>query len=96
MKTLYKILNYDRPVHTLCCWSQELLVYLFTYVHRPNNMMQDVDALSRYHDPLVAAHMSCAAMYRRADMTNRFDAYSSLVFDNLLQNNKYTLHKRKS
>ena len=95
MKTVYKILNYDGPVHTLRRWSQELLAYSFTCVHRPNNMMHDVDALSRYHDPLVAAHMSCATMYRRQDMTNRSDAYSSSVFDSLLQSNKYTLHKQK-
>ena len=95
MKTVYKILNYDGPVHTLRRWSQELLAYSFTCVHRPNSMMQDVDALSRYHDPLVAAHISCATMYRRQDMTNRSDAYSSSVFDSLLQSNKYTLNKRK-
>ena len=39
--------------------------------------------------------MSCATMYRHQDMTNCSDAYSSSVFDSLLQNNKYTLHKRK-
>ena len=46
MKIVYKILTYDRPVHILRCWAQELLAYTFTYVHCPNSMLHDLDTLS--------------------------------------------------
>ena len=39
MKTMYKILSYDGPIHTLRRWTQELLAYSFICVHRPNTMM---------------------------------------------------------
>ena len=83
-KIIYKILNYDKPVYTLRWWVQELLAYMFICVHRPNNMMQDVDALSRYHNHLVVAHVLCANTYHHQDMADRFDAYISSIFDSLL------------
>ena len=46
IKTIYKILNYDGPLHVLRRWTQELQAYSFTCIHRSNIMMQDVDALS--------------------------------------------------
>ena len=45
MKSLYKILDYDGPIHSLRRWSQELLAYNFETIHRPATMMKDVDAL---------------------------------------------------
>ena len=47
MKTLYKILKYDRPIHSLRRCSQELMAYKFLTFHRPYLMMKDVDALNR-------------------------------------------------
>ena len=96
MKPIYKILNYDGPVHTLHRWAQEFLAYMFTCVHCPNNMMQEADALSQYHDPLVVTHILCANTYRCQDVSDQSDAYSLSVFNSLLQKNKYTLHRRKS
>ena len=91
MKTVYKILNYEGPIHSISRWAQELLAYSFTCVHRPNSMMVDVDALSRSYDPLTAKHIVVANTYRVHDMNCRSDAYSTSMFDQLLSQNRYTL-----
>ena len=96
MKTVYKILSYDEPIHTLRRWTQQFLAYSFTCVHRPNLMMQDVDALSRYLNPLVAQQAKFVAFFRRKDINDRADAYSSSVFDELLRSNKYAIKKHSS
>ena len=49
--------------------------------------MVDVDVLYRYHDPLAARHIVIANTYQIRDERNRVDAYSSIVFDDLLLNN---------
>ena len=51
MKTTYRILEYDGPIHSLRRWSQELQCYHFVAYHRPATMMIDVDTLNRgpYH-----------------------------------------------
>ena len=59
-------------------------------------MMQDVDALFRYYDPLIAMHISTANAYRQQDENNRAGAYSESVFIQLMQNNRYTLRESKS
>ena len=33
MKKLYKVLEYDGPIHSLCRWSQELMAYQFLTFH---------------------------------------------------------------
>ena len=96
MKTVYKILNYDGPIHTLRRWTQELLTYAFTCVHRRNTMMQDVDALFRYLYPLVAQQANFVAFIRSEDINDHADAYSSSVFDELLRSNKYAIKKHSS
>ena len=96
MNTVYKILSYDGPIHTLRRWTQELLAYSFTCVHRPNAIMQDVDALYRYLHPLVAQQTKSVAFYRSKDINDRADAYSSSVFDEILRSNKYLIKKHKS
>jgi hypothetical protein len=42
-----EVLEYDGNIHQIRRWSQELLGYHFTVIHRPAKMMKDVDALSR-------------------------------------------------
>ena len=96
MKTVYKILSYDGLIHTLRRWTQELLAYSFTYVHRLNIMMQDVDALSRYLDPLVAQQAKFVGFFRNKDISNRADTFSSSVFDENLSSNKYAIKKHSS
>ena len=51
MKTMYRILEYDGPIHSLRRWCQELQNYHFIALYRPASMMADVDALNRgsYH-----------------------------------------------
>ena len=68
MKTVYKILNYEGPIHTLRRWTQGLLGYSLTCVHRPNAMMQDVDALSKYRNPLVIEHIVLANLFQMQDI----------------------------
>ena len=48
-------------------------------------MMQDVDSLSRYHDPLVAVHIALANVYQIQDKSNRKDSNSLSTFDKLLK-----------
>ena len=91
MKTVYKALTYDGPIHVIRRWSQELLAYKFTCVHRPNSMMQDVDALSRYHDPLVAKHLATTHLYRCKDRIARQRAYNADVFSDLLINRRISV-----
>lgn len=60
MTTVYKILNYERPIPAIRRWAQEHLAYSFTCVHRPNSMIIDVDVLSRYYDALIAKYVAIA------------------------------------
>ena len=59
-------------------------------------MIQDVDALSSYLHPLVAHQAECVAFYRSKDINDRADAYSSLLFDEILHSNRYSIKKHKS
>lgn len=54
-------------------------------------MMLDVNILSHYYDPLAARYVDIANTYWICDEYNRVDAYSGIVFDDLLLNNKYKL-----
>ena len=96
MKSIYNILTYDGPVHALRRWLQELLVYSFTCLHRPNSMMADVDALSRRYDPLVAEYTAFAAMYRTTDTRTRPAAYCDTAFTELLAANRYTIKRHST
>lgn len=42
-----QVTTYLGDIHQLRRWSQEMLSYDYTFVHRPSRMMRDVDALSR-------------------------------------------------
>ena len=46
MATLYKILDYDGPIHILRRWCQELQAYNMLTLHRSAKFMIDVDALN--------------------------------------------------
>ena len=47
MKFLYRVLDYDGPIHCLRRWCQELQAYNLIALHRLAPMMMDVDALNR-------------------------------------------------
>ena len=54
--TVKEVLYYEGPLHQVCRLAQELFGYHFTVIHRPARMMADVDALNRFHEPLIAEY----------------------------------------
>ena len=58
-------------------------------------MMQDVDTLLRYYDPLVAMYISIANTYRQHDNINRASTYSDPVFVDMIKNNRSSVVKCK-
>ena len=93
MKFIHKILEYEGHIHMLCRYSQQMLAYNFTCIHIPSTMMRDVDALSRMHDPLVAAHVLLTSQLKNQDVKLRPDAYSTSYFDKLLSKGVYSIRK---
>ena len=75
-----EILEYTGNIHQIRRWSQELLGYHFTILHRPARMMQDVDALSRFYDPLIASYNIRATRLRLDDCTQRPHAFRQSLF----------------
>ena len=75
-----EVLEYKGTIHMVCRWSQEMLGYNFTVVHRESRMMEDVDALSRIYDSDTATHCMIASSLKAQDSTIRPDAYDRLKF----------------
>ncbi len=82
-----QVTTYLGDVHQLRRWSQELLSYDYTFVHRPNRMMRDVDALSRGRHiddisatGLISEYEVIATALYVADRQNRQGAYSTATF----------------
>ena len=71
MKSTSKILEYNGQIHTLRRWCQELMAYDFTPLHRPCNIMKDVDAMNRgpYHK-IINDYEKMSAVIQVEDMTN--------------------------
>ena len=65
------------PVHW---WSQENLGYHFTILHWPAWMMQDVDALSHFYDPLIACYNITANQLHSDDYSQCPHAFWYLFF----------------
>lgn len=79
MNSLYRILEYDGPIHSLRRWSQELLAYNFETIHRPAAMMKDIDALNRGpYSKTVATYMVYTAAIHELDKTVNSMAYDKL------------------
>ena len=81
-----KIATYCGPSHQLRRWSQELLAYHWTTVHRPAAMMIDVDALNRgrYLDSLSTAGVNTLLVsYKKhlATALSAAHATSPAIFD---------------
>lgn len=51
--TIEEVLEYNGSIHHLKRRSREILAYYFVIIRRLSKMMKDIDALSRYIDPLV-------------------------------------------
>ena len=72
-----EILEYNGSIHQLKRWGcQELLAYEFVIIHCLAAMMQDVDSISRYLDPLVHQYTITASRLHIKDVTIRLFAYS--------------------
>jgi hypothetical protein len=69
--SLRELFEYSGNIHVICRIAQELLGYHFTIIHRPSRMMKDVDALSRYYDPLIQEYESMVFRARQADEAQR-------------------------
>ena len=97
MKTTYRILEYDGPIHSLRRWCQELQNYHFVVFHRPATMMVDVDALNRgpYHRVSTTYYAMTAAI-RKYDINYNNKAYDVSIYDTILAKGKLNLKKVSS
>ena len=75
-----EVLEYEGTISQVSRWSQELLGYQFTIVHRSYKIMMDVDALSRRFGPLIAQHCAIAYMLHSVDTRHRPEAYDDTNF----------------
>ena len=94
MKSTYRILEYDGPIHSLRRWCQELQSYQFIAFHRPAAMMSDVDALNRgpYHR-ISSTYYAMVSTIREYDIHYNSKAYDSGVYDNMLSSGKLNLKR---
>ena len=75
-----EIIEYNGSIHQLTRWSQELLAYEFVVIHRLAAMMQDIEGVSRYIDPIVHQYTIIASSLLAEDVTIHLFAYSFDVF----------------
>ena len=67
-----EILEYHGSIHQLKRWDcQELLAYKFVIINCLAAMMQDVDSVSRYLDPLVHQYTITSSRLHIEDVTIR-------------------------
>ena len=97
MKSTYRILEYDGPIHSLRRWSQELQCYHFVAYHRPAKMMADVDALNRgpYHR-MTTTYYTMITTIRAYDMKHNAEAYNPTIYNTMLSNGKTNLRKLRN
>ena len=69
--TVKEVWEYDREVSMIYRWTQELIGYHFTVLHRSNNMMRDVDALTRRFGSLIIQHIHTSNILQHMDVTTR-------------------------
>ena len=74
------MLEYDRSIYQLKRWNQEVMVYEFVCLHRPNKMVKDVDGVCRHIDPLIHRYLVDAEAMRSDDIDLRPFAYNFDVF----------------
>ena len=74
-------MEYSDNIRHLRRWSQELLGYEFTIIHRVARMMKDVDGSSRHIDVLIHRYLTQAARMRADDVAQRPSVYSCDTFN---------------
>ena len=77
-----EILEYQGTIAMVQRWSQELLGYHFTIIHRPARMMKDVDALSRRYGSSIGTYLGISNILTNVDTKKRPSAYDPSVFAN--------------
>jgi len=74
------VLEYVGNINQLKRWTQELMVYEFICLHRPNKVMKDVHCVCRHIDPLIHRYLVDAAVMRSDDIVLRPFPYNFDVF----------------
>jgi hypothetical protein len=75
-----EVLEYSGTIHFVMRWSQELLGYQFSVIHRNNRMMIDVDGLTRRFGPLIAQYCMIASILSQRDRAHRPMSYDPELF----------------
>ena len=83
-----EILEYNGSIHMVMRWSQELLGYHFTIIHRLAAMMADVDGLTRRFGAPISTHIAVAAILRQHDLKHRPRAYNPEAFTTAAKSTK--------
>ena len=63
----------------MCQWAQELLGYHYTCLHRPDQMMVEVDGLTRRFGTIVTNHMCVADLLHCVDVEKRPNEYACAI-----------------
>ena len=66
-----KVIEYNGSIHQLKRWTQELMVYGFVCMHRPNKMMKDFNGVCRHIDRLIHHYLVNAVVMRSDDIKLR-------------------------
>ena len=72
-----EVWEYDGEISMIYRWTQELIGYHFTVLHRSNNMMRDVDALTRRFSSLIIQHIHTSNILQHMDVTTHPRVYVS-------------------
>ena len=75
-----EILEHTGNIHQVRRWSPELLGYHFTILHQPARMMQEVNTLSWFYNPLIDSYNINASQLWLEDCMQRPYAYCKLLF----------------
>ena len=74
------ILEYDKSIPMICQWAQELLGYQFSVIYCHNQIMVNINALTRRFGKLIATHCCIAHGLSKRDKKLRPDAYKKSTF----------------
>ena len=75
-----EILKYEVGIPTISRWTQDLLGYHFSILHRSNKMMSDISALTRRSWKLIAQYCIVVSILYSTDKHQRPKAYKELIF----------------
>ncbi len=75
-----EVLDYSGPIHMVRRWTQELLGYSFAVVHRKENMMRDVDSITRMYGKSVGQYVMITQILHCQDAVDRPSAYKTSHF----------------